>query len=47
LAILTKLIVHPAINGAYTELFAGFSPQISLENSGAWGKWPSLVTALC
>ncbi|CAH0027954.1 unnamed protein product [Clonostachys rhizophaga] len=30
------LIVHPVINGAYTELFAGLTPKISLQNTGAW-----------
>ncbi|CAI6340720.1 unnamed protein product [Periconia digitata] len=31
-----KAVTYPAINGAYTELFAGFSPEISLENTGCW-----------
>ncbi|KAI1297500.1 hypothetical protein F5Y03DRAFT_369390 [Xylaria venustula] len=29
-------ILHPSINGAYTELFAGLSPDVTLEKSGAW-----------
>ncbi|KAJ4178350.1 short-chain alcohol dehydrogenase [Fusarium falciforme] len=27
---------YPPINGAYTELFAAFSPDITIENSGIW-----------
>ncbi|KAI1155015.1 short-chain dehydrogenase [Nemania diffusa] len=27
---------YPTINGAYTELFAAISDEVSLENSGAW-----------
>jgi hypothetical protein len=30
------------INGAYTELFAGLSNDITEENNGGWGKIPSL-----
>jgi retinol dehydrogenase 12 len=33
----TELLMHPPAMGANTELFAGFSPELSLENSGAWG----------
>lgn len=32
------LTTYPSINGAYTELFAGLSPQITLENTGCWGE---------
>lgn len=38
---LRTLFLHPPIYGAYTELFAGFSPEITLEKSGQWGKSPS------
>ncbi|RYP20780.1 hypothetical protein DL765_002613 [Monosporascus sp. GIB2] len=31
-----KLIEHPPIFGAYTELFAGFSPDIGLERNSVW-----------
>jgi NAD(P)-dependent dehydrogenase (short-subunit alcohol dehydrogenase family) len=34
--ILKWFFLHPAINGAYTELFAGLSPEVTLERSGAW-----------
>ncbi|KAI0097590.1 hypothetical protein GGR51DRAFT_463339 [Nemania sp. FL0031] len=30
------LFTYPPINGAYTELFAGLSPDITLSNSGSW-----------
>jgi retinol dehydrogenase-12 len=30
------LISYEAIFGAYTELYAGFSPDITLEDNGAW-----------
>ncbi|KAH6673463.1 hypothetical protein B0J14DRAFT_481810 [Halenospora varia] len=28
--------IYPPIQGAYTELFAGLSPDVTLENNGAW-----------
>ncbi|KAF7553336.1 hypothetical protein G7Z17_g3716 [Cylindrodendrum hubeiense] len=31
-----KFVCYPAINGAYTELFAGLSPEITIENTGIW-----------
>ena len=37
-AILVRFFLKPAIYGAYTELFCGFSPNISLENNGAFGE---------
>ncbi|KAL7935630.1 NAD(P)-binding protein [Trichoderma chlorosporum] len=30
------LILHPTIYGAYTELFAGLSPEVTLDKSGSW-----------
>lgn len=33
-----KLLMYPPVNGAYTELFAGLSPDITLSNTGCWGK---------
>lgn len=30
------MLVYPPINGAYTELFAGISSDVTLEKSGAW-----------
>ncbi|KAI4157095.1 MAG: hypothetical protein LQ342_008526 [Letrouitia transgressa] len=39
-------MLHPPINGAYTELFAGLSPDVTVERSGAWiipwGRFGSL-----
>ncbi|KAI0468357.1 hypothetical protein F4859DRAFT_491358 [Xylaria cf. heliscus] len=34
--LLKWFILHPSINGAYTELFAGLSPEVTIERSGAW-----------
>ncbi|KAI2617418.1 NAD(P)-binding protein [Hypoxylon sp. NC1633] len=40
--ILRKTFLYPVIFGTYTELFAGFSPEVTLEKSGQfiapWGK---------
>lgn len=40
--VLNKVLLSDAMYGAYTELYAGFSPDISLENSGSyvipWGR---------
>ncbi|KAK2593192.1 short-chain alcohol dehydrogenase [Conoideocrella luteorostrata] len=36
----TKIMLYPQVNGAYTELFSGFSPDITAANSGCWvGPW--------
>ncbi|KAI1270528.1 hypothetical protein F5Y18DRAFT_15165 [Xylariaceae sp. FL1019] len=29
-------VLHPSINGAYTELFAGLSPEVTMEKTGSW-----------
>lgn len=36
--IITQWLCHDAINGAYTEIFAGLSPDLSLDkgDQGAW-----------
>ncbi|KAI1421368.1 hypothetical protein F5Y12DRAFT_35134 [Xylaria sp. FL1777] len=34
--LLKWFILHPSINGAYTELFAGLSPEVTMEKSGGW-----------
>ncbi|KAI0555555.1 short-chain dehydrogenase [Xylaria curta] len=31
-----KLMGHPAVEGAYTELYAGLSPDITIEKTGSW-----------
>ncbi|KUI66580.1 hypothetical protein VM1G_02093 [Cytospora mali] len=35
-SILSKLMMYPPLNGAYTELFGGLSPEITLEKTGCW-----------
>lgn len=37
-AVIRKALLHPSVFGAYTELFAAFSPEITLDKSGAWGE---------
>jgi retinol dehydrogenase 12 len=36
--LLQKTLLRPPIFGAYTNLFAAFSPEITLEKSGTYGK---------
>jgi hypothetical protein len=38
---LKTFVLHPPLYGAYTELFAGLSPAVTVEKSGAWGKFTS------
>ena len=42
LNLLTRILLYPAVYGAYTELYAGWSPDLTLENNGAyiypWGR---------
>jgi len=38
--ILENFVQYPVINGAYTELFAGLSSEVTVEKSGAWSKCP-------
>ncbi|KAK0621012.1 short chain dehydrogenase reductase [Immersiella caudata] len=41
----TKLMLHPVINGAYTELFAGLSDEVTPDKTGAWiGPWGRFFT---
>jgi retinol dehydrogenase-12 len=35
---LRRVVLHPPIFGAYTELFAGLSPEVTIERSGDWGE---------
>jgi hypothetical protein len=37
--IFAKFMLHPQVNGAYTELFAGLSPDVTMEKSGCWSKF--------
>ncbi|KAG8528068.1 uncharacterized protein KY384_006984 [Bacidia gigantensis] len=43
-ALIIRLILHPPIKGAYTELFAGLSPDVTLAKSGVvpWGRFSPL-----
>ncbi|MCJ1458435.1 hypothetical protein MMC28_008807 [Mycoblastus sanguinarius] len=40
--VLNTLFTYPPINGAYTELFAGVSPMITMKETGEWGEFPTL-----
>lgn len=44
--IFTKLITYPSVNGAYTELFAGLSPAVTIERSGDWGKCSPIMKSM-
>ena len=37
-AALLRLFLHTPIYGAYTELYAGLSPDVTIERNGAWSK---------
>jgi retinol dehydrogenase 12 len=37
--VIVSLFLHPPIYGAYTELFAGLSPEVTVQKSGAWSKF--------
>lgn len=39
-AVIRYLLLHPPVLGAYTELFAALSPEVTLERSGEWGEYP-------
>lgn len=44
LKIIAHAVVYPIINGAYTQLFAAFSPEVMIEKvdwSTTWSKWLS------
>lgn len=36
--ILRALVLYPSIYGAYTELFCGLAPEVTIEKSGDWGE---------
>lgn len=52
-AFLKSFVLHPVVYGAYTELFAGLSPEVTADHPGdwiiPWGRFgrmrPTLVTA--
>jgi len=35
----TKWMLYPTVNGAYTELFAGLSDEVTMDRTGAWSKF--------
>lgn len=35
--LLRRFVLHPPVLGAYTQLFAAFSPEVTIERSGEWG----------
>lgn len=37
-AVLRRVMLYPSVYGAYTELFAGLSPDVTMEKSGDWSK---------
>ena len=45
-AVLNSLITYPPINGAYTEIFAGLSPTITIQETGDWGEFLTLFRSL-
>lgn len=44
--LLRTFVLHPSIYGAYTELFAGLSPDVTAEKSGQWGEFESFPCSL-
>ena len=39
-AVLRRVVLYPSVYGAYTELYAGLSPDVTMEKSGSWSKFP-------
>lgn len=37
--IFTKTMLYPQVYGAYTELFSGLSPEVTLEKTGSWSEF--------
>ncbi len=38
---MTKPLLHAPVNGGYTLLYAGLSPEVTVNTFPAWGKWIS------
>jgi hypothetical protein len=36
--LLKSFVLHPVIYGAYTQLFAGLSPEVTMARTGDWGE---------
>lgn len=52
MAVVKRLSLYPPIYGAYTQLWAAFSPEVTIERTGDWGTYKSLyslwpVSCLC
>jgi NAD(P)-dependent dehydrogenase (short-subunit alcohol dehydrogenase family) len=45
--ILKAVALFPPVNGAYVELYAALSPELSMENTGEWGKSLCLHALSC
>lgn len=45
LQIFTRTMLWPVVYGAYTELFAGLSPKVTIEKTGAWSKFSLAISA--
>jgi retinol dehydrogenase-12 len=46
MGLVIRLLMYPPVNGAYTELFGGLSPDITLSNTGCWGKFFLILPVL-
>ena len=44
--VLNTLVAFPPINGAYTEIFAGLSPTITIKETGDWGEFLILLYSM-
>lgn len=42
-----KLFMYPPLSGAYSELFAGLSPDVNISNTGCWGESFIHVLYIC
>lgn len=40
--VLTKYVTYPPVNGAYTEFFAGFAPDIRALKGNEWGEYAEM-----
>jgi len=44
MSMFTKYMLHPVVHGAYTELFGGLSPLVTLEKTGSYGESTTLIS---
>lgn len=47
LKLVAKMVVYPPPLGACTGIYAGLSPEVTLERSGSWSKCLHMPSALC